>query len=222
MKIIENINWSNTVVKFVTDTSDSCGDKTFVVKGRVRWQAALFDGMQEARAKAWEKKARKQDRERVKEMAGEWILRQPPWWTHFQRPTWQIAMRLRYGLEITPAIGRNLSRRCLAKKLDGSYCMELLDAQVCQVEGAVIHRHDTARDGLQPELKRHATSLKTEQFVYELAELDNDTGMVSEARMDLIAEMLELRAMLDVRVFQSTAKVWKSTRSNKWRSTDTM
>ena len=79
--------------------------------------------------------------------------------------------------------------------------MELLDAQVCQVEGAVIHRHDTARDGLQPELKRHATSLKTEQFVYELAELDNDTGMVSEARMDLIAEMLELRAMLDVRVF---------------------
>ena len=36
----------------------------------------------------------------------------------------------------------------LQKKLDGSYCMELLDthgqhAQVCQVEGAAIHRHDT-------------------------------------------------------------------------------
>ena len=36
---------------------------------------------------------------------------------------------------------------------------------------------------------------------FELAELDKNTGMVSEARMDLIAEMLELRAMLDVRVF---------------------
>ena len=145
---VANPTLPNTLEKFVTDIFDSCGDKTFVVKGRVRWQAALFDGMQEARAKAWEKKARKQDRERVKEMAGEWILRQPPWWTHFQRPTWQIAMRLRYGLEIAPAIGRNLSRRCLAKKLDGSYCMELLDthgqhAQVCQVEGAAIHRHDT-------------------------------------------------------------------------------
>ena len=71
------------------------------------------------------------------------------------------------------------------------------------------------RGGLQRELKRHVKLLKTEQFVYELAELDKDTGMVSEARMDLIAEMPELCAMLDVRVFLSTAKVWKSTRSNE-------
>ena len=110
-------NWQNIeLCVAICFCSDSCGDKNFIVKGRVRWQAAFFDGMQEARAKAWEKKARKQDRERVKEMAGDWILRQPPWWTHFQRPTWQIAMRLCYGLEIVPAIGRNLSRSCLAKK----------------------------------------------------------------------------------------------------------
>ena len=100
--------------------------------------------------------------------------------------------------------------------------MELLDAQVCQVEGAVIHRHDTARDGLQPELKRHATSLKTEQFVYELAELDNDTGMVSEARMDLIAEMPELCAMFDVRVFFPRQKSGSPFGQMKWKSTDAM
>ena len=76
---VANRTLLNTLENFVTDTSDCCGDKNFIIKGRVRWQAALFDGMQEARAKAWEKKARKQDRERVKEMAREWILRQPPW-----------------------------------------------------------------------------------------------------------------------------------------------
>ena len=76
---VANPSLQNTLEKFVTDTSDNCGDNNFFVKGRFRWQAALFDGMQEARAKAWEKKARKQDRERVKEMAREWILRQPPW-----------------------------------------------------------------------------------------------------------------------------------------------
>ena len=144
MKIIENINWSNTVVKFVTDTSDSCGDKNVIVKGRVRWQTAFFDGMQEARAKAWEKKARKQDRERVKEMAGEWILRPPPWWTHFQRPTWQIAMRLCYGLEIVPAIGRNLSRSCLAKK-----------AGWFLLHGALRHPRPTC-SGLPGRRRRHS------------------------------------------------------------------
>ena len=39
--------------------------------------------------------------------------------------------------------------------------------------------------------------------------------MVSEARMDLIAEMPELCAMLDVRVFLSATKVCTSTRSNE-------
>ena len=113
-------------------------------------------------------------------MAGEWILRQPPWWTHFQRPKWQIAMRLRNGLAVIPAIGQNLSQRCLAKKGNGCYCLKVLDAfgqhaQLCQVEGTVIHRHDTVRDGLKEELNRHVTSLKTERFIYELAELNENT-----------------------------------------------
>ena len=72
--------------------------------------------MNEARAKEWHRTASKSDRERVKEMAGEWILVDPPWWTRFQRATWLIAMRLRYGLEVNPAIWKNLSKRCLAKK----------------------------------------------------------------------------------------------------------
>ena len=69
-----------------------------MAKGRIKWQAALADGMSEACAKEWNRTASKGDRERVKEMAGEWILEEPPWWARFQRATWQIAMRLRYGL----------------------------------------------------------------------------------------------------------------------------
>ena len=59
---------------------------------------SLFDGLLQARADAWLKSAKKGDKNRVKEMAGDWIMAELPWWTHFQRPTWQIAMRLRYDL----------------------------------------------------------------------------------------------------------------------------
>ena len=55
-----------------------------MMKGRVKWQAALADGMGEARAKEWHRTASTSDRERVKEMAEEWILEEPPWWTRFQ------------------------------------------------------------------------------------------------------------------------------------------
>ena len=134
-------------------------------------------------------------------------------------------MRLRYGLEVNPAIGLNIAKRCLCQKLDRSLCLEVLDAcgyhaQTCRVEGSLIHRHDTVRDGLIPELKRYVTSVKTEQFIYELAQFNPDTGITTEARMDIIAEMPELRAMLDVRVFlpanpTAASYNWKSTRANE-------
>ena len=167
-----------------------------------------MQGLLEARAKAWQRTARKSDTDRVKEMAGEWILYEPPHWTHFQRPCWRVAMRLKCGLEVNPAIGPNIANRCLARKADGTYCLASLDTcaqhvQVCKVEGANIHRHDTVRDGIIPALKRRVTSVKTEQFIFELSQLDENTGSTNEARMDTIAEMSQLRAMLDIRVFLS-------------------
>ena len=57
--------------------------------------------------------------------------------------------------------------------------------------------------------------MKKEQFIYELSQLNEDTGATSEARTDIIAEMPQLRAMLDIRVFLSTlASQWKSTRAH--------
>ena len=217
----QNPTLPSTLEKFVNGTLDGERDSALIVNGRVKWQKALFDGLHDTRAKAWQRTARKRDADRAKEMAGEWILAEPPWWTNFQRPCWQVAMRLRYGLEVNPAIGPNIAPYCLARKMNGTYCLAHLDAcgqhaQICKVEGANIHRHDTVRDGIVPELKKHVTSVKKEQFIYELSQLNEDTGATSEARMDIIAEMPQLRAMLDVRVFLSTlASQWKSTRAHE-------
>ena len=67
--------------------------------------------------------------------------------------------------------------------MNGTHCLAHLDAcgqhvQICKVEGANIHRHDTVRDGIVPELNQH---------VYELSQLNEDTGATSEARMDIVA-----------------------------------
>ena len=89
-------------------------------------------------------------------------------------------------------------------------------AQVCKVEGAAVHRHDTIRDSLVPDLKQYATSVKLEQFIYELAQLDEDTGETKEARMDIVADMPQLRAMLDVRCYLSTLSGgWRSARAHE-------
>ena len=128
-------------------------------------------------------------------------------------------MRLRYGLEVNSSIGPNIANRCFARKTDGTYCLENLDAcaqhaQVCKVEGANIHRHDTVRDGVIPALKRHVTSVKTEQFIVELSLLDENTGNTHEARLDIIAERPQLRAMLDILVAALCCcdeHIWQST-----------
>ena len=87
-----------TLEKFVNETLDGERGSPVAVHGHVKWQKALMDGLQDTRAKEWRRTARKRDTERVKEVAGERILYEPPHWTHFQRPCWRVAMRLRYGL----------------------------------------------------------------------------------------------------------------------------
>ena len=130
-------------------------------------------------------------------------------------------MRLRYGLEVNSSIGPKIANRCLARKADGTYCLANLDAcaqhaQICKVEGTNIRRHDTVRDGVIPALKRGVTSVKTEQFIFALSQLDENTGSTNEARMDIIAEISQLRAMLDIRIFLSTLiGGWKSTRAHE-------
>ena len=90
--------------------------------------------------------------------------------------------------------------------------LEYKSAKVC----AACQRHDTIRDGIVPALKPHVTTLKLEQFIYELAQLDENTGETQEARMDIVVESPKLRAMIDVRCFFSLLKSgWVSARAHE-------
>ena len=105
MACLQKPTLPGTLEKFVNGTLDGERGAAFFVNGRVKLQKALFDGLYDTRAKPCQRTARKRDAQRVTEMAGEWILAEPPWWTNFRRPCWQVAMRLRYGLEVHPALG---------------------------------------------------------------------------------------------------------------------
>ena len=119
-------------------------------------------------------------------------------------------MRLRYGLEVDPTIGPNVATICFARKTDRTDCLANLDAcakqgQIGKVGGSgALYMLEIVRDRTIQSLKRQVTSLKTEQFIYELSQLDENTDNTNEARTDVIAETLHLRAMLDIRVFLST------------------
>ena len=77
-------------------------------------------------------------------------------------------------------------------------------------------RHDTIRDGLVPAMRPIFTAVKLEQFIHELAQFDKNTGERTEARMDIVAETGNFRAMLDIRCFVSTLKCgWRSTRAHE-------
>ena len=62
------------------------------------------------------------------------------------------------------------------------------------------------RDGLVPGLTPHVFSVKLEQFIYELAQLNEDTGEIKEAHMDIVTDMPQLRAMLDVRCYPQPSR----------------
>ena len=80
----QNVTLPDTLEKFIDEgTSGERGANSFS-NGRVKWQAALFAGLHKARADAWLRTAKKKDKDRAKEMAGDWILDELPWWTHFQ------------------------------------------------------------------------------------------------------------------------------------------
>ena len=60
--------------EFIDQSMSGEREPGLIVKGRVKWQRALTSGIKKARAEEWKKKAAKTDRDRVREMAGEWII----------------------------------------------------------------------------------------------------------------------------------------------------
>ena len=174
--------------------------------GRVRWAVRLKEGLVEQKLLQWSARASLEDKHRVAEMAGGWILREPPFEAKFQRPVFQIAMRIRYGLAVDPAIPYVRVQQCGAVKGDGTHCGKMLDAVgqhalACKCGGHSHHRHDACRDVLGRHLKPLVTSVKYEQFIHELAQPDEDTGETRAARLDLVVQSKCMKALLDVRIF---------------------
>ena len=134
------------------------------------------------------------------------MLKEPPYEAKFQRPVFQIAMRIRYGLDVGPAIPYVSVQVCGARKGDGSVCGKALDASgqhalACKCGGHSHHRHDACRYALGRHLKLLVTSVKFEQFIHELARPDEDTGETRAARLNLVVKTKVGKALLDVRVF---------------------
>ena len=96
--------------------------------GRIRWAVRVREGLNEQKVAQWCAKASLTDRHRVAEMAGGWILKEPPYEAKFQRPVFQIAMRIRYGLKVGPAIPYVSVQVCGVRKGDGTACGKALDA----------------------------------------------------------------------------------------------
>ena len=174
--------------------------------GHLRWAVRLKEGMAEHKLLQWSARASLEDKHRVAEMAGNWILQEPPFEAKFQRPVFQIAMRIRYGLAVDPAIPYVRVQRCGAVKGDGTHCGKGLDpvgqhALACKCGGHSHHRHDACRDVLGQRLKPLVTSVKFEQFIHELPQPNEETGETRAARLDLVVQSKDMKALLDVRIF---------------------
>ena len=169
--------------------------------------------MRENKFNAWLKQASREQRERVEEMKGNWILQEPPPNRCFSRKTWLVAMRFRYGLDVGPVFRpRKASSVCVSQKCGGGgCCAKMLDSKgrhavTCNVGGKIIHRHDSIVSRLGDLLKPFVTSVNQEVFVHELEQVCPETGAWTEAKLDLDVATNQGRFRLDVSVFHPFQK----------------
>ena len=186
---------------------------------RTLWKKALANGMRETKLEVWQKTATKEQRERVHEMKGNWILLEPPVGRSFSRKTWLVAMRFRYGLTVEPIfLPRQASTVCVSQRSWGEKrgenfgcCAAQLDSKgrhavTCPVGGKTIRRHDTIVHRLAELLKKFVISCATEVYVFELEQVCPETGEWTEAKLDLDVVTREGRYPLDVSVFHAVQK----------------
>jgi len=167
--------------------------------GSVRWQALLMRGKDAAEAESWLQSASRVTKHRLAEIGGAWVFAQDVRGCTLTSELWQIAMRLRFGLSVLPALpesARSLDR-CHMVSQEGKRCEEGLDsfghhACTCQKGSQQLHRHRLIVRALRYELTRRGLIVKEEQWVDELAQrviVDTPEGpqvKLKEARLDLV------------------------------------
>ena len=173
---------------------------------RFLWQKALSAGARKAAVAAWEQAASRADKHRVQASAGLWVHEGAELTPGVaSRRTFAIAMRMRFGLNIGPALGGPAEANCGHVKAGGERCACSLDqfghhAVACGRGGGFVARHDAIVRELARSLKAMGLRVRVEVWVDDLTE-QLPSGRTREARMDLVVESSHGTDYLDVTCF---------------------
>jgi hypothetical protein len=168
--------------------------------GSVRWQALLMRGKDGADAEHWLGRADRRTKQRLAEMGGAWVLGPGVPGCILTGRAWKVAMRMRLGLSIRPALPESVREQtaCQVVNAAGERCRGALDdeghhACSCQKAGQQTARHTVVVRELLAAVKRRGVWAKEEQWVEELTEREVEVGRDGEvvvrtkqARLDLV------------------------------------
>jgi len=167
--------------------------------GSIRWQALLMRGKDAVEAERWLQTASRSVKRRLAEMGGAWVFAPDVSGCVLSATLWRIAMRLRFGLSVIPALPENArdTEWCQVVNQDGDQCPERLDAHghhacTCQKGSQQLARHAVIVRELAKQLRYRGFFVREEQWVDELTKREvkwTEEGMkveFKEARLDLV------------------------------------
>jgi hypothetical protein len=174
----------------------------------IRWQALLMRGKDEEDAKQWLARADRKTKQRLAETGGAWVFAPDVEGCLLTGRFWQIAMRLRFGLSVRPAVpeGVRAQRCCQVTNAQGARCGAVLDdgghhACACSKAGQQTSRHTAIVRELQKGMRRRGVWVREEQWVDELTVREFERGEGGEVRV------LTKQAQMDL-VVRDGARLW--------------
>ncbi len=167
--------------------------------GSVRWQALVSRGMDAAEAERWLQSAPRETKRRLAEMGGAWIFAEDVEGCVLTSRVWQVAMRLRFGLDVLPALSEDArgQRQCQMTNKAGERCCAVLDAKghhacTCRKQNQQLARHSVIVREIGKALRRRGLWVAEERWVDELTvrtverTADGIQVRYKEARLDLV------------------------------------
>ncbi|MEE3276393.1 MAG: hypothetical protein VX193_01020, partial [Candidatus Thermoplasmatota archaeon] len=140
--------------------------------GSVRWQALLISGRDAEEAGSWLASAPRETKRRLAEMGGAWVYAADVEGCVLTSRIWQIAMRLRFGLDVLPALPEEGQHQCSCQMANkqGGKCLKPLDAKghhacTCQKESQQLARHSAIVRELGKALRRRGLWVVEERWV---------------------------------------------------------
>jgi len=227
----------NTLGAFLDGVDPETLEAKFLRRGdkSVRWQALLMRGKDAEDTRRWLLSADRATKARVAEMGGAWVFAADVQGCVLTSTLWLVAMRLRFGLSVVPAIPEEVRRteRCQMRNKGGEQCNEGLDAAghhacACQKASQQLARHRAIVRALGKELTRRGMLVAEEQWVDELAVRSFEgtpdglrVVVLKEARLDLVVRDGTRLWWLDFTCFHPfDGGAKRGQRRSKWRLVD--